>query len=152
MEMLFIDMGTTETKVDFGQNPRASETLKLSCLEKWRWQVCTVVCNSIQSSWERSELQIHRTGGLAGNRRCPKRWWMGSNETQQSRLQKHLHVCLKNSCPWKSVGVRLLGLRSKEKNQSGTKCIRSKSRERSQVWRVDDVWVLSRLTLFSFLS
>lgn len=38
MEMLFIEMGTTETKVNFGGNPRVLEMLKLTYLRnKWRW-------------------------------------------------------------------------------------------------------------------
>lgn len=34
MEMLFIEMRTTETKVSFGKNPRVLEMLKLRYLEK----------------------------------------------------------------------------------------------------------------------
>lgn len=65
MEMLFIEMRTTETKVSFGKNPRVLEMLKLRYLErKERGQVG----RGILLSKVKPELQRYRTGDqIAGN-------------------------------------------------------------------------------------
>lgn len=56
MEMLFIEMGTTETEVSFGKNPRVLEMLKLRYLEKKEREQ---VGRGILLSKVKSELQIH---------------------------------------------------------------------------------------------
>lgn len=65
MEMLFIEMGTTETEVSFGKNPRVLEMLKLRYLEKKEREQ---VGRGILLSKVKSELQIHWMGDqIAGN-------------------------------------------------------------------------------------